>query len=139
MAPILTKHVVEEVVRRLDESGELAWPSGTDENKEVQALAAKLQPKYGRWLAKSPSLEDVTHLSQEVATTLAEIGAVRDPVEALQLKQSLAKSITSTVSQFFSGSSTKNGRANDAGVAAWSFVDGFRLEDERILDEALTL
>src|SRR3954452_10712156 len=103
LEPKLTKHLVLEIVRQMKDSSELTWPTATDEQKSVDELTAKLQPRYGRWLAKLPSLEDVTHLSQDVAANLAEIGAIRNPAEALQLKESPLTSATTAVRQLFGG------------------------------------
>ncbi len=64
LEPVLTRYAVEDLVRRLKDAGQLTWPNGADEKHQVDAIVSKLQPKYGKWLATSPSLEDVTHLSQ---------------------------------------------------------------------------
>ena len=72
----------------MKDSGELTWPPGTNEEHETDSLIKTFIPTYGRWLVKSLSLEDVTHLSQDVAEHLSQTGAVKDVVSALELHQS---------------------------------------------------
>ncbi len=103
LEPALTHFAVEDLVRRLKDAGQLTWPAGTDETKQIETLSVALQPKYGQWLAKSPSLEDATHLSQDVAAKLAEVGAIEDVVGALELKQSIVSTLTSGVNEFLGG------------------------------------
>jgi Cu(I)/Ag(I) efflux system membrane protein CusA/SilA len=99
----LTGFAIEEVVRQLHDAGDLQWTSGTDQRQEIDSLAQALTPSYGHWLVETPSLEDVTHLSQDVAQHLSEIGAVSDVVRALELKQSQLSALASGVSEFFGG------------------------------------
>jgi copper/silver efflux system protein len=99
----LTQYAVEELVRRWKVAGEIAWPAGVEEVRQMEAMTASLLAKYGRWLAESPALEDVTHLSQDVATKLAEVGAVKDVVSALELKQSFVSSLANGFRDFVGG------------------------------------
>lgn len=103
LSPQLTRFAVEETVRRMREGGDLSWPAGTDEQTQIDRLADKLTPKYGIWLAEAPALEDVTQLSQDVAKELSKIGAIKDVVSSLELKQSPIDSATSSTREFFSG------------------------------------
>jgi Cu(I)/Ag(I) efflux system membrane protein CusA/SilA len=88
LATELTRYAVGETVGRIRETGNLTWPRDVKEQAEVDQLSKKLAPKYGTWLAKLPSLEDITHLSQDVANDLAAVGAVADPAGSLELKPS---------------------------------------------------
>ena len=100
LGPLLTRFAVSETVRRLRESGSLHWPSGTDEDKQVDELAQKLGPEFGPWLAKHPALEDVTRLTRAVASQLKSSGAVEDPATALTLKESLPKQVLHQTTEF---------------------------------------
>lgn len=97
----LTHFAVEKLVHDLHESGELTWPTGTDERQVTSTLATTLTPKYGEWLVESPAIEDVTQLSQDVAKHLADMGAVSDLVRALELQQSWLSSFTGGMAEFF--------------------------------------
>jgi copper/silver efflux system protein len=79
----------------------LHWPSGANEEKTLHALAGKLIPKYGLWLAKHPSLEDVNGLTKDVGTELKEKGAIEDPAAALTRKQSLSRRVLEQAGEFF--------------------------------------
>jgi Cu(I)/Ag(I) efflux system membrane protein CusA/SilA len=98
---LLTRFVVQEQVQLLKQAGGLSWPSDKNEQKEIEAIASVLSPKYGRWLARSPALEDVRNLSQDVATRLVELGAVKDTTTALELKESALKGLSNGVAELF--------------------------------------
>ncbi len=97
----LTRHGIEDVIHRLEESGDLTWPTGTDESQEIDVLVKALTPKYGPWLVEAPALEDVTQLSQDVVGDLAEKGAIADAVTASELKQSWSAGVASGLGEFF--------------------------------------
>ena len=40
-------------------------PTATTKQREIERLTATLTPKFGRWLAQNPALEDVTELSSD--------------------------------------------------------------------------
>ncbi|MCI0335250.1 MAG: efflux RND transporter permease subunit [Planctomycetes bacterium] len=103
LEPLLTRFAIEDVVHRLQAAGEITWPNGGSEQKEIESLTDSLTPKYGRWLVESPALEDVTHLSHDVAQRLAEVGAVKDVVSSLELKQSPLANVASGIEEFFGG------------------------------------
>src|SRR5262249_10498076 len=88
LGPVLTRFAVGETIRRFRQTGELHWSLGTNEKDKLDRLAEKLTPKFGRWLAKDPSLEDVTHLTRDVAKELKEIAVLEDPAAALSSKAS---------------------------------------------------
>jgi hypothetical protein len=71
LGPQLTRFAVAETVRRMRDSGKLAWPAALAEPTEIDRLTSSLTAKYGPWLAKLPALEDTTRLAQDVANDLA--------------------------------------------------------------------
>jgi Cu(I)/Ag(I) efflux system membrane protein CusA/SilA len=90
LGPMLARFAVSETVRRVRHTRKL-----TEAEKERQAdeLADRLNPEFGPWLAKHPSLEDVTRLTQTVAERLKANGVLDDPASALSLKRTLSKQI----------------------------------------------
>jgi copper/silver efflux system protein len=88
LGPILTKSVVAEVVRRFKNAGDLRWPKGIDDKNQMDDLAKQLEPEFGPWLAKEPSLEDVTKICKDLAKELKDRKAIKDVVGALELKES---------------------------------------------------
>jgi Cu/Ag efflux pump CusA len=86
LSPKLTRFVVAETVRRFRDQGDLHWPAGVDEEKEIDKLAERLAPEHGPWLAKLPAVEDVTRVCQDTAQHLKSLGVLSDPVAALVLK-----------------------------------------------------
>ena len=97
----LTQYGIEDVIHRLKEAGDLTWPAGIDEQREVNALVKTLTPKYGPWLVETPALEDMTQLSQDVVRDLAEKKAIADAVTASELKRSWLAGFTSGLGEFF--------------------------------------
>ncbi len=95
----LTGFAVAETVRLMTLNGEVAWPEGTDTEKQLDRLAAEIAPIYGVWLAKNPSLEDATALSQAVAERLHKTGVVADVVAALQPAQSRWSRLTGSIAE----------------------------------------
>jgi Cu(I)/Ag(I) efflux system membrane protein CusA/SilA len=88
LGPELTRFAVSETVRRVRHARKL---SGAEKDRQVNELAEKLNPEFGPSLAKHPSLEDVTRLTQTVAERLKANGVLDDPAMALSVKQSLVK------------------------------------------------
>ncbi len=84
----LTHYAVAQAILRMSDNGAVTWPAGYNAGSETDLLARQLTPTFGVWLAKNPSLEDATELSQTVATELEKIGAVTDIVSALSGEQS---------------------------------------------------
>jgi len=84
LEPALTRFGVGETIRLMNANGALSWPSDAKEAAIIDRLAKELTPRYGAWLAKNPSLEDATQLSQSVAQELEKAGLVQDVVAALQ-------------------------------------------------------
>ncbi len=97
----LTRFAVKDVVLRLQDADQFSPPPGFDEQKEIESLTTALTPKYGHWLAESPSLEDVTQISQDVAKRLAELGAIKDAVGGLELNQSPFDELTNGIEELF--------------------------------------
>jgi Cu/Ag efflux pump CusA len=73
LGPLLTRFVVSEVVRRFRAANDLRWPRGVSAEAEVDKLVKDFTQEYGPWLAKKPSLEDVTKIGQETARRLHEV------------------------------------------------------------------
>jgi Cu(I)/Ag(I) efflux system membrane protein CusA/SilA len=89
LGPELTRYAVTRAVHRLAAAGDLSWPKGIEEGQVIDRLTEELAPRFGAWLAKNPSLEDVTKVAGAVATRLAEDGVLKGDVsEALALKKS---------------------------------------------------
>ncbi len=97
----LTSHAVAATVRLMRSSGHLAWPDGMDEATELERLSDELAPKYGPWLAESPSMEDISALTGDVANALADAGAVTDRVASLTLKEPRWKVVLDRASELF--------------------------------------
>jgi Cu(I)/Ag(I) efflux system membrane protein CusA/SilA len=73
LAPVLTRFVIAETIRRVRLAGHLTWASGASEEEAmIDQLTQELTPTRGSWLAKNPVLEDVTRITQVVAERLAQ-------------------------------------------------------------------
>jgi Cu(I)/Ag(I) efflux system membrane protein CusA/SilA len=84
LEPVLTRFAVTETIRRIRAAGNLRWPETVRAEPEIDQLARQLSSAYGPWLAKNPTLEEVTKLTQAIAQRLAELGALKgDPASAL--------------------------------------------------------
>jgi copper/silver efflux system protein len=101
LGPQLVRYAIEQLVQKMSESGDLKWPRGMDEKAEIDKLTEKLTPKYARWLSQSPSPEDITQLSQDIAKELADMGAISNIVGSLELKQSAVGDFFSGLGEFF--------------------------------------
>jgi Cu(I)/Ag(I) efflux system membrane protein CusA/SilA len=99
----LTRFAVADVVRRMRDTGDLAWPDGIDEEQITTKLTAELTRKYGHWLTKASSIEDTTALCQDVARRLAEVGAVNDVADSLELKRSGVALVASDFAELLGG------------------------------------
>jgi Cu(I)/Ag(I) efflux system membrane protein CusA/SilA len=107
LAPILVQFGVQETVARLRRAGDLIesnWRAGgreapdnnasaTTPEADAAQLAEELTPRFGRWLARNPSLEDVQELTQAITRELEARGALQDAAEALRIKESLPASM----------------------------------------------
>jgi Cu(I)/Ag(I) efflux system membrane protein CusA/SilA len=103
LGPQLVRYTVEQLVQRMSNTGDLKWPVGVDEKTQIDRLVETLTPKYATWLAESPTPEDITQLSQDVAKELAEAGAITDVVGGLELKQSSIGDFFSGLAEFLGG------------------------------------
>jgi Cu(I)/Ag(I) efflux system membrane protein CusA/SilA len=101
LGPVLTRFGVDETVRRGRENGALHWPAKLDEKKEIDALIHKLAPKYGRWFAKHPAMEDMTTFTREVASDLKNKGAIDDAASALTLHASIPAQAAQQAGELF--------------------------------------
>lgn len=90
LEPILTRFVLSDLLRRLRESGDVHWPDAAAEDKFLDEQTAEQTPRFGRWLARNPALEDVTDLMQAAASALHDHELIDDVAGALELKGSLA-------------------------------------------------
>jgi Cu(I)/Ag(I) efflux system membrane protein CusA/SilA len=89
LGPELTHYAVTRAVHRFAAAGDLSWPEGVEEAKEIDRLTDELAPKFGAWLAKNPALEDVTKVAGAVAARLADDGVLKgEAADALALKKS---------------------------------------------------
>ena len=84
----LTRFAVAETIRRIGLAGQVTWPDATSEAAQIERTTAEFTPKFGRWLAHNPALEDAADLAQHVAAELSDRGFVADVAAALQLKNS---------------------------------------------------
>ncbi len=91
LGPLLVRFTIEETIARIRRAGDLKDDneSETSPGADAVRLAEQLAPRFGRWLARNPSLEDVQELTQAIARELQARGAITDVAEALQLKESL--------------------------------------------------
>lgn len=103
LSSTLTHFAVEYVVRQVQANGQLHWPQGADAAAEIKKISSELVPKYGRWLATAPALEDVTQLSHDVANKLVELGAIHDTVAALELRKSPSATVINSVYELVGG------------------------------------
>lgn len=90
---LLTRFAVSDTIRRMREAGDMRWDGPDVEASQNERLTDKLTPRFGRWLARGPALEDATELAQDVAADLHEQGIVSDVASALQLKGSVTTEI----------------------------------------------
>jgi Cu/Ag efflux pump CusA len=77
LAPVLTRFVVDDTLRRIRSAGHLQSPVSFNDDEEAAKLEAELSPEYGSSLVKNPAPEDVTHMTQTVAGRLAELNAFK--------------------------------------------------------------
>lgn len=89
----LTRFAVAETIRRIGLAGQLNWPDATTAAAQAERMTAEFTPKFGRWLARNPALEDAADLAQQAAADLSERGFVADVAAALQLKNSSIKEV----------------------------------------------
>ena len=107
LGPLLVRFTIDETIARLRRAGDLKEENGraggrqapddkeseTSPGADAARLAEQLAPRFGRWLARNPSLEDVQELTQAIARELQSQGAITDVAEVLQIKESLPATI----------------------------------------------
>ena len=101
LGPELVRFTIKRLIDNMRAAGHLHWPAGMNEQTEIDKLTATLSPKYDVWLAAAPSQEDITQLCQDVGKQLAQIGAINDVVESLELKPSAMGDLVSGAAEFF--------------------------------------
>jgi copper/silver efflux system protein len=77
IGPALVHDAIADVVGRIRNAGDLAWPEGTSEVDTIAQIGAESTPQHAVWLERNPTLEEVTKLTQEVAQALSDRGALR--------------------------------------------------------------
>lgn len=103
LGPALTRFAVTDVLRRIRDAGNLAWPEEIHEEQTITNLVAELTSRYGYWLAKAPSIEDTAALCQDVARELADLGVLKDVAESLELQQSAMSRVASDFGELLGG------------------------------------
>ena len=78
---ILPRFAVTETIERFERAGDVRWSDKDNRQEVVDHLIAQVTPEYGYWLARQPSLEDVTRLTQQVANYMSERDAFRHRYE----------------------------------------------------------
>ena len=101
LGPELVRFTIKRLIDNTRAAGHLHWPAGMNEQTEIEKLTATLSPKYDVWLAAAPAQEDITQLCQDVGKQLAQIGAINDVVESLELKPSAMGDLVSGAAEFF--------------------------------------
>jgi Cu(I)/Ag(I) efflux system membrane protein CusA/SilA len=99
LGPRLTRFAVAETIRRIRQAGKLQWPPKVDEDKWLNGVVDELTPNYGPWLATYSALEDMTRLSQDVASRLGKTHAVKDPATALAVQGGFLPDIINTAAE----------------------------------------
>lgn len=85
LAPQLVRFVIDDCVRRWQSAGAL---SESPTPLLIDDLVGELAPRFGTWIARQPSLEDVAELVRASARRLEQNGQLRDLVTAMELKES---------------------------------------------------
>ncbi|MCE9544807.1 MAG: efflux RND transporter permease subunit, partial [Planctomycetia bacterium] len=100
LGPQLTRFAIIDSLRHMRRSVKMTWPPHLNEAREIDKLTALLTPKYGAWLAGSPTMEDVSQLVRDVANELADANVISDRVGSLKLKQPVVGTAVSGVAEF---------------------------------------
>jgi Cu(I)/Ag(I) efflux system membrane protein CusA/SilA len=93
----LVRFGIEQTLRQVRAAGQLHEMSDANEAEIITRLADRLAPKYGRWLARHPALEDAAGLARDVVRDLGQSGTVQDEVAALELAESRLMKVGSAV------------------------------------------
>jgi copper/silver efflux system protein len=99
LGPLLTEFGVAETGRMMESTGPLDWSPQAEKLAEIQQQSRNLVGKYGVWLAKNPSLEDVTGLVRDVALALKDKGVVDNLASAVELHESPMARLATAVSE----------------------------------------
>lgn len=101
LEPRLVRFVIAQTIEKIQDAGNLAWPSDANQDQFVDRLATELTPQYGPWLADAPSLEDVTALMRATAQQLHSLGAIQDVAASLQIQPSIAGRVRGALGEAF--------------------------------------
>ncbi|MBS0262416.1 MAG: efflux RND transporter permease subunit, partial [Planctomycetes bacterium] len=99
----LTHFAVAETVRRIELTGPVNWPDTDAKESQIERMTVEFTPKFGRWLARNPALEDAAELAQHVAADLSERGYITDVASALQLKSSTVMETARQIAEMLGG------------------------------------
>jgi Cu(I)/Ag(I) efflux system membrane protein CusA/SilA len=100
---LLTRFAVAQTILQMENAHPLAWSDEAGKTSEIERLSRNLASKYGVWLAKNPSHEDVTALAHDVTESLKDQGVVKNLVTALDLREPLFSRCMTAVSEAFGG------------------------------------
>jgi Cu(I)/Ag(I) efflux system membrane protein CusA/SilA len=103
LSPLLTRFAVTVTIEQVERSHPLAWSDEISRTSASDRLSRDLTSKYGVWLVKNPSLEDVTALARDVLESLKDQGVVKDSVTALELREPMVARFLTAVSEAFGG------------------------------------
>lgn len=102
LGDLLTRFTIEETATRFEQAKDLTWPEFAPRQEEIDRLAAELTPKFGKWLARGPALEDVNSITKAVAKHLYMTGALRvEPSAALEVKPGVVKMLSLQLQNVF--------------------------------------
>lgn len=97
----LARFAVHEAIRQMNTSGAWMWPTETNVQTWTNEATSEIAAEVGPWLATIPAVEDVTLLVRRVTQRGEKLGAVADPVRALELKQGGVAELVSSVEEIF--------------------------------------
>lgn len=106
LGPTLTRFIVDETLGRFERGRDLRI-SADQKNKLGADFTNDLAAEFGAWLAKYPSLEDVTRITQHVSTDLARQKLFRRGLkagDALAVKEGIFGRSWSLLGEFLGGS-----------------------------------
>ena len=95
----LVRFTLDETIRRLTKTGDWTWPEGTQPESRLAELSTRLTNEVGAWMATQPAQEDVRQLVQDVVRHGEQLGAVSDPVHAMELKPGLLGQVRDSIEE----------------------------------------
>ena len=82
----LVDFAVEQTVHSLTKSSDWKWPDGVDPDSHFDELKVSLSKQVGPWIGTKPAVEDVRQVVMETVRHGELIGALSDPVRAMEVK-----------------------------------------------------